>query len=79
MAVIIPQIQENGEPIIWKPMKIEESLLYKFETGGRKGTYQFINKSPTWDPQRKIFEMNFYGRVTMPSIKNFQLVNYDNS
>jgi len=35
---------------------------------------KFTNKIPVWDPRRQTFTINFYGRVRLPSSKNFQLV-----
>ena len=33
-----------------------------------------LTKSPTWDPDAKHSKLDFKGRVTMPSVKNFQLI-----
>lgn len=33
-----------------------------------------INKSPVWHEQYKSFALNFNGRVTEPSVKNYQIV-----
>jgi len=33
-----------------------------------------VCKSPSWDPALKHSKLDFHGRVTMPSTKNFQLV-----
>jgi hypothetical protein len=33
-----------------------------------------VSKSPSWDPALKHSKLDFQGRVTMPSTKNFQLV-----
>lgn len=32
------------------------------------------NKDPAWHQQRQCWCLNFHGRVTVPSVKNFQLV-----
>ena len=34
----------------------------------------FINKSPILDKVKNKYQLNFQGRVTVPSIKNFQLI-----
>ncbi|KAK4741581.1 hypothetical protein SAY87_025169 [Trapa incisa] len=36
------------------------------------------NKDPTWHQQRQCWCLNFHGRVTVASVKNFQLVAYPN-
>lgn len=33
-----------------------------------------INKPPTWSKKHNAWTLNFHGRVTRPSVKNFQLV-----
>ena len=33
-----------------------------------------VSKSPSWDPALKHSKLDFQGRITMPSTKNFQLV-----
>ena len=39
----------------------------------------YQNKSPTWNDQLGAFCLNFHGRVTEASVKNFQLVTSDDS
>ena len=33
------------------------------------------NKSPQWNEETQSYVLNFNGRVTMASVKNFQVVN----
>lgn len=35
---------------------------------------KLTNKSPGWHPQYRSFALNFNGRVTQPSVKNYQIV-----
>lgn len=37
-----------------------------------------MNKSPTWNEQTQSYVLNFHGRVTQASVKNFQIVHPDN-
>lgn len=32
-----------------------------------------VNKPPTWSKKHSAWTLNFHGRVTRPSVKNFQL------
>mmetsp|Transcript_30530 Transcript_30530/g.58792 ORF Transcript_30530/g.58792 Transcript_30530/m.58792 type:complete len:481 (+) Transcript_30530:314-1756(+) len=41
---------------------------------GAVTTIALQNKRPVWDPQSKGYCLDFRGRVTAPSVKNFQLV-----
>ena len=40
---------------------------------------KLINKSPVWHEQYKSFALNFNGRVTQPSVKNYQIVHEVNT
>ena len=45
------------------------------QSGARaSGTLALRNKPPKWNPQLGAYCLNFKGRVTQPSVKNFQLV-----
>ena len=35
---------------------------------------RFVNRMPRWDTEKKMFRLNFYGRVKMRSAKNFQIL-----
>lgn len=37
-----------------------------------------MNKSPAWNEQSQSYVLNFHGRVTQASIKNFQIIHPDN-
>jgi hypothetical protein len=40
---------------------------------------KLINKSPVWHEQYKSFALNFNGRVTQPSVKNYQIIHEVNT
>lgn len=42
-----------------------------------KGLQPLVNKKPTWSAKHKAWVLNFHGRVTRSSVKNFQLVRPD--
>ena len=62
-------------------------MLPKFKSGMRGNMIWLINKPPTWNMGSfmhlltqialEAYVLNFSGRVTMPSVKNFQLINPD--
>lgn len=37
-----------------------------------------MNKSPSWNEQTQSYVLNFHGRVTQASVKNFQIIHPDN-
>ena len=48
------------------------------EEDARELTNYLVNKQPRWNEQVGAYVLNFNGRVTTASIKNFQLVDPDN-
>lgn len=55
-----------------------ESLLTRYENGNKENLVCLVNKSPTWNDQTQSYVLNFHGRVTQASVKNFQIVHPDN-
>eukprot|EP00826_Nyctotherus_ovalis_P029851 TRINITY_DN2367_c0_g4_i2.p1 TRINITY_DN2367_c0_g4~~TRINITY_DN2367_c0_g4_i2.p1 ORF type:complete len:118 (-),score=43.22 TRINITY_DN2367_c0_g4_i2:134-487(-) len=78
MNVLLPKMKEDGSTSECKPMKREDHLAYKFRCGDTEGMMSLINKPPTWNNEIKAYVLDFYGRITQPSIKNFQLINPSN-
>ncbi|KAL9643477.1 hypothetical protein ABK040_010091 [Willaertia magna] len=54
------------------------SIVSKFKANDLHHLRVFQNKFPTWNPQYKAYVLNFNGRVTKASVKNFQLVENNN-
>eukprot|EP00668_Euglena_longa_P006593 GGOE01007880.1.p1 GENE.GGOE01007880.1~~GGOE01007880.1.p1 ORF type:complete len:385 (-),score=83.20 GGOE01007880.1:545-1666(-) len=77
MCVLIPHVDENGRRTIWKPEKEEDGLVGRFKKGSTQGMIIMKNKEPSWNDQLRAYVLNFGGRVTMASVKNFQLVDQD--
>lgn len=51
-------------------------------TGGRRlsvtsNQFKLVSKQPVWDADAKQKKLEFNGRVTLPSVKNFQLVSQE--
>lgn len=55
-----------------------ETLLTRYENGNTENLVTLINKSPSWNEQTQSYVLNFHGRVTQASVKNFQIVHPDN-
>eukprot|EP00736_Rhodelphis_marinus_P004563 Rmarinus@m.19005 len=53
---------------------LRESLIAKYEDGCRDSIFRFKNKAPTWNEAAGAYCLNYHGRVTKGSVKNFQLV-----
>lgn len=50
------------------------SLLEKYKNEAVKDLLVLENKSPQWNEETQSYVLNFSGRVTMASVKNFQIV-----
>lgn len=78
MTVIIPGMLENDERVAIRPKTDIETLLARHENGNTDNLVTLINKSPTWNEQTQSYVLNFHGRVTQASVKNFQIIHPDN-
>jgi len=52
-------------------------LIGKFKNGDHRDILVLHNKSPQWNEETQSYVLNFSGRVTLASVKNFQIV-HDN-
>lgn len=55
-----------------------ETLLIRHANSNTDKLVTLVNKSPTWNEQSQSYVLNFHGRVTQASIKNFQIIHPDN-
>ncbi|XP_076856547.1 tubby protein homolog [Brachyhypopomus gauderio] len=78
MTVIIPGMHEDDERVIICPKSELESLLTRHENGNKDNLVCLVNKSPKWNEQTESYVLNFHGRVTQASVKNFQIVHPEN-
>lgn len=76
MQVCINQVNQDGI-VKWQPRQKDKEMLSAFKSkdeNGMKNLISLINKPPRWNDQVGAYVLNFNGRVTMASVKNFQLV-----
>lgn len=74
MQVLIPGILPSGQVRIFRPETDKESLAERFKSGKTDDMIVLKNKAPMKDPVSGTWYLNFNGRVTKASVKNFQLV-----
>ncbi|XP_029934224.1 tubby protein isoform X2 [Myripristis murdjan] len=79
MTVIIPGMLENDERVCIRPKSDIETLLIRHENGNTDNLVTLVNKSPSWNEQTHSYVLNFHGRVTQASVKNFQIIHPDNT
>ncbi|XP_029954226.1 tubby protein [Salarias fasciatus] len=78
MTVIIPGMLENDERVEIHPKNDLETLLMRHANGNTDKLVTLVNKSPSWNDQTQSYVLNFHGRVTKASVKNFQIIHPDN-
>ncbi|XP_050922085.1 tubby-related protein 3 [Lates calcarifer] len=78
MTVIIPGMLENDERVSIRPKNELETLLVRHTNGNTDKLVTLVNKSPSWNDQTQSYVLNFHGRVTQASVKNFQIIHPDN-
>ncbi|KAL3076325.1 hypothetical protein niasHS_013596 [Heterodera schachtii] len=79
MTIIIPGIyvdQKNNyiRPLSVRPISEKDSILERYKTNRLEEMVVLINKQPVWNEDTQSYVLNFHGRVTQASVKNFQIV-----
>ncbi|XP_018431980.1 PREDICTED: tubby-related protein 3 [Nanorana parkeri] len=77
MSVLIPGMNINHERIPFQPLNESETLLSKWQNKHHENIIELHNKAPVWNDDTQSYVLNFHGRVTHASVKNFQIV-HDN-
>jgi tubby-related protein 1 len=88
MQVALPGLDERGNILQWKDNGggdsnntqqegSGEDILTRMKDRNLRDLNYLINKPPRWNEQVGAYVLNFNGRVTMASVKNFQLVDPD--
>ena len=75
MKVIVPTVnEETNERKVLKPMTMEDTMIEKYKAARDDEDHLILkNKQPKWNEQVGAYVLNFNGRVTRASVKNFQL------
>jgi len=75
MQVALPAVNDQGRMVLSDPTTSSgEEILNKIRNRNCRDTVYLINNPPRWNEQVGAYVLNFNGRVTMASVKNFQLV-----
>uniref|UniRef100_A0A4W3IWR7 Tubby-like protein n=1 Tax=Callorhinchus milii TaxID=7868 RepID=A0A4W3IWR7_CALMI len=77
MTVVIPGMNMNHERVPVRPRHEHESLLSMWQNRNMENLIELHNKAPVWNDDTQSYVLNFHGRVTQASVKNFQIV-HDN-
>ncbi|CAH0386766.1 unnamed protein product [Bemisia tabaci] len=74
MTVIIPGMTQDHQRIQITPEDNSETLLECWRTKNMDDLIELHNKTPSWNDDTQSYVLNFHGRVTQASVKNFQIV-----
>ena len=75
----------GGQECVWAELspcvpfapQDHESLLARWQSRSTESLILLHNKMPVWNDDTQSYVLNFYGRVTQASVKNFQII-HDN-
>lgn len=51
-----------------------ETLLARWQNKNTETIIELQNKTPVWNDDTQSYVLNFHGRVTQASVKNFQII-----
>ncbi|XP_051931110.1 tubby-related protein 1-like isoform X2 [Hippocampus zosterae] len=74
MSVIIPGMDRDNERVPLRPRNDYDGLLIRHQNRRMENLIELHNKTPVWNEETASHVLNFNGRVTQASIKNFQIV-----
>uniref|UniRef100_A0AAY4BQA2 Tubby-like protein n=1 Tax=Denticeps clupeoides TaxID=299321 RepID=A0AAY4BQA2_9TELE len=77
MSVIIPGMNMDHERVSIRPRNDHETLLARWQNKSTESVIELHNKTPVWNDDTQSYVLNFHGRVTQASVKNFQII-HDN-
>mmetsp|Transcript_25362 Transcript_25362/g.76920 ORF Transcript_25362/g.76920 Transcript_25362/m.76920 type:complete len:500 (-) Transcript_25362:591-2090(-) len=76
MKVMVPSVDASGHRKELRPTRPDETMLERYKAAQNDDDVQILkNKPPKWNDQVGAYVLNFNGRVTRASVKNFQLYN----
>ncbi|XP_067387538.1 tubby-related protein 1 [Emydura macquarii macquarii] len=74
MTVIIPGMNSDNERVPIRPRNDNDGLLMRWQNKNMENLIELHNKAPVWNDETQSYVLNFHGRVTHASVKNFQIV-----
>ncbi|XP_058525758.1 tubby-related protein 1 [Ochotona princeps] len=77
MTVIIPGMSMDNERVPIRPRNASDGLLVRWQNKTLESLIELHNKPPVWNEDSGSYTLNFQGRVTQASVKNFQIVHAD--
>ncbi|XP_050091039.1 protein king tubby [Anopheles aquasalis] len=74
MTVLLPGMTEDDQRVQISSVDGQQGLLDCWKSKNMDNVVELHNKTPIWNDETQSYVLNFHGRVTQASVKNFQLV-----
>nr|XP_019933327.2 protein king tubby 2 [Aedes albopictus] len=74
MTVLLPGMTEDDQRVKISSADGQLGLLDSWKSKNMDNVVELHNKTPIWNDETQSYVLNFHGRVTQASVKNFQLV-----
>ncbi|XP_023348185.1 protein king tubby 1 [Eurytemora carolleeae] len=74
MTVVLPGMDTEGKRVKVSNMSDHDGLIEKYKSKNLEGILELQNKTPVWNDETQSYVLNFHGRVTQASVKNFQII-----
>ena len=76
MRAAVPRLSADDTPaVVLQPARDADGMAERMQDAARAGDLLLmVNREPSWNDDLGAYVLNFDGRVTQPSVKNFQLV-----
>ncbi|XP_062577546.1 tubby protein homolog [Saccostrea cucullata] len=77
MTIIIPGMNSDHKRVDIKPGSDSDGLINRYKRKNMQNIVELHNRTPVWNNEIQSHVLNFHGRVTKGSVKNFRIV-HDN-
>jgi len=74
MTVVLPGMNSESKRTEFSPLSEHDGLIERYKGKNLDGILEVHNKTPVWNDDTQSYVLNFHGRVTQASVKNFQIV-----
>jgi tubby and related proteins len=74
MSVLMPGMSLDHQRVEIRPRNENGTIIEKFKRKDMNDIVELHNKTPIWNEETQSYVLNFHGRVTQASVKNFQIV-----
>ena len=76
MTVVLPGMTSEGQRMAFKASSSHDGLIERYKAKSMEGILELHNKTPVWNDDTQSYVLNFHGRVTQASVKNFQVITF---